>query len=133
MSEQSKFEGYAHVEVMGHQSHTGYVTTEAFGAAVMLRIVTPEIPPLERTLERADYVDGVYCYPGSVVEMSCPRKEVLVGAGSVFRLTPIKQEDVSRHAPMDVRIVKHVGRNTMLAAADDDLFSSTDDSDRVEP
>lgn len=133
MSDQSKFEGYTHVEVMGHQSHTGYVTTEAFGAAVMLRIVTPEIPPLEQTLAQAEYVDGVYCYPGSVVEVSCPRKEVWVGAGSVYRLTPIKQEDVSRHEPMEKRIVKHVGRANMLKAADDDFEYSTDDSDRVEP
>ena len=41
---QAKFEGWARVEVMGHQSHTGFVTTEAYGQAVMFRIDTPEIP-----------------------------------------------------------------------------------------
>ena len=135
MSDQSKFEGYAHVEVMGHQSHTGMVTTEAFGAAVMLRIVTPEIPPLERTLEHAEYVDGVYCYPGTVIEVSSPRKEVWVGAGSVYRLTPISQEDVSRHAPMQKRIVKHIGHTSLLERPDGagEGEFSTDDSDRIEP
>lgn len=32
MSEQSKFSGHAVVEVMGHQQHAGFVTTEAFGS-----------------------------------------------------------------------------------------------------
>jgi len=118
MDNQSKFEGYAHVEVLGHNTHTGYVTTESFGSAVMLKIVTPEIPALEQTLEHAEYVDGVYCYSGSIVEVSGSRKEVWVGAGSIYRLTPIKQEDVTRFAPLKKRIIKHVGR-TMIAAAND--------------
>ena len=39
---QAEFKGWAKVEVMGHQSHIGYVTTEAYGQAVLFRIDRPE-------------------------------------------------------------------------------------------
>lgn len=44
MSEQTqaKFEGWAIVDVLGHQRYVGYVTTEAYGQAVLFRIaITP--------------------------------------------------------------------------------------------
>lgn len=48
---QAEFKGWAKVEVMGHQSHIGYVTTEAYGQAVLFRIDRPELPECEQTLE----------------------------------------------------------------------------------
>ena len=40
---QAEFKGWAKVEVMGRQSHVGYVETQAFGGAVLFRINHPEI------------------------------------------------------------------------------------------
>ena len=50
---QASFSGWAKVEVMGHQSHIGFVRTEAYGQAVMFRIHTPELP----VREFADHMD----------------------------------------------------------------------------
>ncbi len=92
--QQSSFFGWAKVEVMGHQSHIGFVKTEAYGGAVLFRIDSPGAPEREYTLESPEYAEeltGVrrYCPKGSVVK----RKErspvsVLVGAGSIYRIIP---------------------------------------------
>ncbi len=47
---QAEFTGWARVEILGHQSHVGYVRTEAYGQAVLFRIDTPELPEREYVL-----------------------------------------------------------------------------------
>ena len=42
--ETKSFEGWAIVDVLGHQRYVGYVTTEAYGAAVLFRV---DVPALE--------------------------------------------------------------------------------------
>lgn len=66
-NDQAKFEGWAVVEVMGHQKHVGHVTTQVFGPACMFRVDHPELPEVEETLEAAEWVGQVYALPGSVV------------------------------------------------------------------
>ncbi len=86
---QTEFSGWARVEVMGHQTHIGYVTTQAFGQAVMFRIDQPAIPGAEETLERPEWVGEVYAAPGTVVKRAdIPAATVLVGAGSIYRIIP---------------------------------------------
>ncbi len=45
MSEQqlAMFEGYAIVEIMGHQKVSGYVTTQYFGGTAVFRVVQQEL------------------------------------------------------------------------------------------
>jgi len=98
--DQTKFENWARVEVMGHQTHIGYATTQAFGAAVMFRVDQPEIPgETGIILKRPQQVqDGhedltVYAPAGSEVERkSLPAATVLIGAGSIYRIIPCTQE-----------------------------------------
>lgn len=52
----STFEGWAVVELFGHQREVGFVTTQVFGAAVLFRIDTPELSDREYTLERPEQV-----------------------------------------------------------------------------
>ena len=52
---QAQFNGWARVEVMGHQTHIGYVRTEAYGAAVLFRVDTPELPEREYVLESPEW------------------------------------------------------------------------------
>lgn len=47
--EQAKFEGWAIVEMMGHRQEVGYVTTEAYGQAVLFRVDSPDIPERDYT------------------------------------------------------------------------------------
>lgn len=99
MSEdQAKFEGWARVEVMGHQTHIGHVRTEAYGQAVLFRIDTPPLEEREYALESPEYarVNGElserWCPVGTVVKRcAVPGISVLVGAGSIYRIVPLSE------------------------------------------
>lgn len=89
---QAEFRGWAKVEVMGHQSHVGLVTTEAYGQAVLFRIDQPEVPEAEEVLTVADWVGEQRCPIGTVVKR--PKIEahtVLVGSGSIYRIIPCSE------------------------------------------
>lgn len=94
MSEnQAEFKGWAKVEVMGHQSHIGYVTTEAYGQAVLFRIDRPEIPESESVLESTEWVGEQRCPAGTVVKHGkVEAVSVLVGSGSIYRIIPCSEE-----------------------------------------
>lgn len=97
MQDQASFEGWAKVEVMGHQSHIGYVRTEAYGAAVLFRIDTPELPEGEHTLTEPQYAEdgsgsNLWCPVGTKVQRpKRPGVSVLVGAGSIYRIVPCSE------------------------------------------
>lgn len=87
---QASFEGWAVIEIMGHQKEIGYVTTEAFGAAVLFRVDTPELPDREYILERSEWSDAGGRLPAgsTVARRAVPAKTAMVGPSSVFRMTP---------------------------------------------
>ena len=86
---QSSFNGWARVEVMGHQTHIGHVTTEVFGQAVLFRIDQPRVPETEETLTRAEWIGEIYAQPGSVVKRpAIEAVTVLVGSSSIYRIIP---------------------------------------------
>lgn len=94
--EQAKFEGWARVEVMGHQSHIGFVRTEAYGGAVLFRIDTPALPEREFILESPEYAQEGdcealrrWCPAGTKVKrIAREGVTVLVGSGSIYRIIP---------------------------------------------
>lgn len=86
---QAEFNGWAKVEVMGHQSHIGKVTTQVFGAAVLFRVDTPEIPEREETLTTDRWTGAGHFTKGSVVKHAAiPARTVLIGAGSIYQIHP---------------------------------------------
>lgn len=92
-TDQAEFKGWARVEVMGHQSHTGYVTTEAYGAAVLFRIDQPEIPEAEELLSEDQWIGNATLPAGTVVQRGrIEAVSVLVGAGSIYRIIPCTKE-----------------------------------------
>lgn len=99
MSEQqAEFKGWARVEVMGHQTHIGFVRTEAYGAAVLFRVDTPGADEREYTLEEPSYctfpvcesvTTSQWCPRGTIVKRKPrPPVTVLIGAGSIYRIIP---------------------------------------------
>lgn len=93
MEEQAKFEGWAVVEIMGHQRYAGFVTTQAFGGAVLFRVDVPALPERERLTEYDDYFDGKYVPKGAAVkELEKPAYTKLFGAASVYCITPCTEE-----------------------------------------
>lgn len=89
---QAEFKGWARVEVMGHQSHVGFVTTEAYGQAVLFRIDQPEIAEVEETLQAAEWTDLGRMPAGTVVKRGrIEGVSVLVGSGSIYRIIPCSE------------------------------------------
>jgi hypothetical protein len=139
---QTEFRGWAKVEVMGHQSHTGFVETQAFGAAVLFRIDRPEIPEAEETLTQSEWVGDTRCPAGSIVKRAAiPAASVLVGAGSIYRIIPCDEATAlvairtSERRPL---LLVKLAEDRMIAAAaaigeeDDDLFEDDDDDEEDE-
>ena len=116
---QTRFEGWALVEIMGHRRAAGHVTTEYIGQAAFLRVVTPEVPPTTYIVEVERWIEGAWLGVGSVMECSREREEILVGSASIYAITPIKEEDVLSHAPLKHRIIKAAERK-MLETPDEE-------------
>lgn len=86
---QTHFEEWAVCELMGHRKEIGFVTTQAFGPAVLFRVDTPELPAREYVLERPEYVDGRYCPIGTKVQRPANSgKSCLVAPQSLYALNP---------------------------------------------
>lgn len=142
MSEQqSEFSGWAKVEVMGHQSHIGFVKTEAYGGAVLFRIDSPGAPEREYTLESPEYAESApglrsWCPKGTVVKRKARSPvTVLVGAGSIYRIIPCTEAVALRAIEQEQRaelMVVSLPANVQLPAleADDSPFDDSpfDDS-----
>lgn len=100
--QQAKFEGWAVVEMMGHQREVGYVTTEVFGAACLFRVDTPALPERDYELKRPEWIlaqDGEqkYCPAGSKVRrQAVPAKSRLVGPPAIYAITPCTEESAMR-------------------------------------
>jgi hypothetical protein len=98
MEAQANFEGWAIVELFGHQREVGFVTTQAFGAAVLFRIETPAIPEREYLLERPQTVGAFWAPVGTKVRREeIPAKTKLVGPSAIYAMTPCT-EDTARLA-----------------------------------
>jgi hypothetical protein len=129
MSEQqSEFQGWARVEVMGHQTHIGFVKTEAYGAAVLFRIDSPGSPEREYVLESPEYaypIEGkpdlrTWCPAGTKVRRQPrPPVSVLVGAGSIYRIIPCTEAvalaTIERETRAELIVVEPAGK-TLPAA-----------------
>jgi hypothetical protein len=97
-TEQAKFEGWAIVEMMGHQREIGYVTTEAYGVAVLFRVDVPELAPCEYVLKRPEYgqVNGAaekYMPAGTKVQREGrSARSRLVSPAAVYAINPCTEE-----------------------------------------
>ena len=122
---QTEFKGWARVEVMGHQTHIGYVETQAFGGVVLFRVDQPAIPACEETLVRPQWVGDTYAHAGSVVERGAMEgASVLIGAGSIYRIIPCDESaamaaiKAERRAPLMIVTLAEV---KAIASAPEDF------------
>lgn len=92
-AQQAKFEGWAIVDVLGHQRYVGFVTTEAYGQAVLFRIDVPALEERERVTKRPGYDAGRYLPAGTTVkEGAVAGYSKLIGAGSIYAITLCSKE-----------------------------------------
>lgn len=110
--QQAKFEGWAIVEMMGHRKEIGFVTTEAYGTAVMFRVDTPELQEREITLTRPEWVEGHGTLPaGSKVKREAvPARTVLVAPSSLYAMNPCNEgaarEAIERVTPRTMALIE---------------------------
>lgn len=133
--EQAKFEGWAIVEMMGHQREIGFVTTEAFGQAVMFRIDTPELPEREFELTRPEWVEGQVemCGVGTKVKrQSSPARSRLVAPGALYAINPCTEqaarEALERSVHRPLMVIEFKPNTKAIQSPREDQ----DDSDRCE-
>jgi hypothetical protein len=137
--QQAQFEGWAIVDVLGHQRYVGYVTTQAFGAAVLFRVDVPALDARERETKAPGYVSGDYLPAGTVVqEGPVDGYTKLIGAGSIYTMTPCTKEaalaavEATQHRPL-INVRLPPGRALAPAAPDDDtdvnIVDDIDDDD----
>jgi hypothetical protein len=93
MEQNAQFEGWAIIEIFGHQQAIGFVSTRYFGSGCLFQVDTPELPEREFTLETPQYVDGKWTPSGSKVQKKRrPASSQMLGPGSIYRLTPCSEE-----------------------------------------
>jgi|GEM_PF-1693826 len=96
-TKQAVFDGWAIVDVLGHQRYVGYVTTEAYGQAVLFRIDVPALDSRERVTKQPEYAGGRYVPVGtSLFEGAVDGYTKLIGAGSIYAITPCTREAALR-------------------------------------
>lgn len=138
--QQAQFNGWARVEVMGHQTHIGYVKTEAYGGTVLFRIDTPELPEREFVLEDPAYVDihgdggQRWMREGATVKRAATEGvTVLVGAGSIYRIVPCTEAAALKAIELAVRsnlkLVSAPPELVLTAGRDDEDDEGGRDSD----
>lgn len=130
--QQAKFEGWAIVDVMGHQRYVGYVTTEAYGQAVLFRIDVPELPERTRVTKQPGYTDSRYLPAGTTVtEGAVAGYTKLVGSGSIYTITPCTKaaalEAVEQNQPRPLMQVQLPVAAQIAAQVDDPYVGSASD------
>lgn len=126
-NQQARFDGWAIVDVLGHQRYVGYVTTEAYGQAVLFRIDVPALEERERVTKRPGHAaDGRYLPSGTTVkEGAVDGYTKLIGSGSIYALTPCTKEAA-------LKAVEELQARPLMSVAlppERALSSSLDDED----
>lgn len=140
--EQGVFSGWAIVEMMGHRKEIGFVTTQAFGQAVLFRVDVPELPEREFVLESPEYArngeGSHWCPAGTKVKRpASPARSCLVAPSSLYAINPCSEEAALRVIERNVSrplIVLELPEQTALppgpdTAADDDDYGDEGEDD----
>lgn len=135
---QANFEGWAIVEMMGHRKEIGYVTTQAFGPAVLFRVDTPELPEREFVLTAPEYAQierdlRQWCPAGTKVKRaSSPARSCLVAPASLYAMNPCSEAAARTAIERNVErplIVLELPPKALLAEPDQDEDDGFDDED----
>lgn len=108
---QAKFEGWAVVELFGHQREAGFITTQYFGNAAMFQLDVPELPEREYVLERPEWGPNAMIPAGSTVKKEAVAGRTrLINPSAVYALNPCTEEAVRKAldsgASREIKLVK---------------------------
>lgn len=108
MSTEQKFESFAIVEVMGHSRYAGFVTEQAIGGASFVRVDVPAV--------------------GDIAAFT-----KLLGAGSIFAITPVSKETARaaaasyRATPVNVWEITVPAKRQLAGIEHDPEYGGPDD------
>ena len=127
-----KFEGWAVVELYGHNKEAGFVTTRYFGTGALFQIDVPELPEREIELSRPEYVNGSLAPAGSKVKRGAVEaRSRLVGPGAIYALNPCTEGVVRKlledMAPRPIAIVSLPDGKQLLPGEEEDDGPYEDD------
>jgi hypothetical protein len=136
--QQSTYEGWAILEIFGHQKYAGFVKTEYFGTACMFRCDVPPLNEHEKVTKGGCYVDEDangrrWVPPGSTVKAPATiGYSKLFGVGAIFSMTPCDEQAALRAVeelqPRSLMLVSLPAGKALAAAAEP--IDDYDDSDR---
>lgn len=93
MEQPAQFEGWAIIELFGHNQEIGYVTTRYFGTACMFQVDTPKLPERDYVLEQPQYINHQWMEKGAKVRKTeAAARTRLLGPGSIYALNPCTEE-----------------------------------------
>jgi hypothetical protein len=105
----AQFEGWAIIELFGHQREIGYVTTRYFGTACLFQVDIPELPERDHVLETPQYVGGTWTPSGAKIrKKAASARSRMLGPGSIYALNPCTE------AAAMMAIEKMVGREIVV-------------------
>ena len=134
------YEGWAIVEIFGHQKYAGRISTETIGAACMLRVDVPELPP------RQEEVTGRYSYhpetgtqlpKGTIISYAAVQGYTkFFGVAAIYAITPTTEEAaleaIEGLQPRPVLLVKLPKQAAAIAASADSSADDEDEEDEEE-
>jgi hypothetical protein len=108
---QAKFEGWAIIELFGHNREAGFVTTQYYGNAAMFQLDVPELQERELELTRPQWVGNVLAGKGSKVKKEAkPGRSRLINPSACYAINPCTKEMALRVleelVPRDIKIVE---------------------------
>lgn len=112
-SEASKFQHWAIVEVMGHQTFAGYVTEEAIAGKGFVRIDVPEVPT-QAAFTR-------YCGPDSIYGIQPVSEELARAIAVRLNRAPVSVYVPELYPPQEPKALPH-GEDEPDAFRPDDPF-----------
>jgi hypothetical protein len=111
MDQQAKFEGWAVVELFGHQREAGFVTTQYYGNAAMFQLDVPALEEREQETKRPGYIDGTFCPAGTKVKKAAVvGRTRLINPSAVYALNPCDKEAalkaIDEISPREIRVLE---------------------------
>jgi hypothetical protein len=124
----AQFNGWATIEIMGHQQTSGYVQSVAFGSTVMFEVSVPALEPVEQVLDKAMRLNYELVPAGSRIRISREASKQYIGAGSIYRMTAVDETTALARAGQKIEILEKVEapmiQGSRLGELDDDDIPS---------
>lgn len=122
---QAKFEGWAIVELFGHQREAGFVTTQYYGDKAMFQVDVPELLEREYILEKPEWGPDAMIPAGSTVKKEAvPGRSRLVNPGAVYAMNPCDEAGVRKAletgARREIKLVKLAEGKQLVSATGGD-------------